>query len=66
MVHERCLVGGLIRIGACRGCEDLVETFWRDLQDASREERGPIVSGKIAKRRTVDEGAGHIWGGGGK
>ncbi len=60
--HEGCLVGGFVRIGAGHGCENLVETFRSDSQDAGLENIGPVMLGEVAKGGAIDHGAGHLWG----
>lgn len=60
--HESGLVGGLVRVGAGHGGEDLVETPGSDAQCTGLEDVCPVVLGEVPQGGPVDDGASHVRG----
>ena len=64
VVHEGCLVGSLVGIGASHGGENLVQALRGSTEGTSLENVSPIRGGEVAQGRAVNQGALHLGGGG--
>jgi hypothetical protein len=60
--HESSLVGKLVGLRSRLSSKDVAEALGGDLHEAVTEDIDPLVGGKVANRRTVNESGDHLGG----